>query len=454
MGMDDVRSNHGADQGQGEWMSGVAAQVSNRPEDPDPQAIRLTIIGSLAAKRYKLRLRVFGQGAGQLQRVAFAAPKDPLLAEDCRRELDYPHRGNILGAMALKPLRALLVTEGDPSQMTGGYRFHRRMAELAHKHSAELAFVSIPTLPFPFALTSQVSRLQSLPAADVLVLDSIAMAYVGPWLDGRRPSLPIAAMLHQPPGGIDHGFPRSAIQRALDRQALRHATAVMVASRWLQDQLKKESLNEAPIVVPPGRDLPEVAGLKPALHRGREAALLSVANWLPRKGIDLLLEAIARLPADLATLHLVGRTDLDPPYTRKLRRRLAHPDLAERVVVHGGQPPEKVASLYRAADVFVLPSFVEPYGTVYGEAMSFGLPVVGWKRGNLPYLIADGKEGFLVRSADVGGLAAALERLAIDKDLRRTMGEAAVRRAATFPTWEESAALFFRTLRGIVGGEP
>jgi glycosyltransferase involved in cell wall biosynthesis len=392
---------------------------------------------------------VRGQGSGKLQGEALAASEDPLLAEDGRGQLDDPHSRKILGAVSLQRLRVLLVTEGDPSQMTGGYRFHRKMAELAGKHAAELAFLSIPRLPFPFALMSQVSRLQSLPSADLLVLDSIAMAYVAPWLDGRRPGLPVAAMLHQPPGGIDHGFPSSVVQRSLDRQALRHVASVMVASHWLEEQLEKESLTQLPVVVAPGRDLPQVPGLKPELHRGKDAALLAVANWLPRKGIDLLLEAMARLPAELATLHLVGRTDLDPPYTRKLRRRLAHPDL----VVHGGQPPEKVAALYRAADVFVLPSFVEPYGTVYGEAMSFGLPVVGWARGNLPYLISDGREGYLVKSPDVGGLAVALERLAMDRDLRKRMGEAARRKAAMFPTWEESAALFFRTLRALVEGE-
>ena len=42
--------------------------------------------------------------------------------------------------------------------------------------------------------------------------------------------------------------------------------------------------------------------------------------------------------------------------------------------------------LYRSADVFVLPSYREPYGTVYGEAMAAGLPVVGWRAGNLPNL--------------------------------------------------------------------
>ena len=73
-----------------------------------------------------------------------------------------------------------------------------------------------------------------------------------------------------------------------------------------------------------------------------------------------------------------------------------------------------MAGLYRAADAFVLASVREPYGTVYGEAMAAGLPVVGWRAGNLPHLARHGEEGLIVDPGDVAGLTAALRRLAYD----------------------------------------
>jgi glycosyltransferase involved in cell wall biosynthesis len=106
-----------------------------------------------------------------------------------------------------------------------------------------------------------------------------------------------------------------------------------------------------------------------------------------------------------------------------------------------------VAALYLAADVFVLPSLREPYGTVWGEAMAAGLPVVGWRAGNLPHLASHGREGLLADPGDVDGLAAALARLAGDAALRRAMGAAAAGRAAGRPTWAQSAARFFDALR-------
>jgi glycosyltransferase involved in cell wall biosynthesis len=84
---------------------------------------------------------------------------------------------------------------------------------------------------------------------------------------------------------------------------------------------------------------------------------------------------------------------------------------------------------------------------VYGEAMAFGLPVVGWRAGNLPYLADDGREGLLLAPGDLGGLAKALARLAEDEAFRRQLGEAARRRALSRPTWEETAARFFTAIR-------
>jgi glycosyltransferase involved in cell wall biosynthesis len=171
-----------------------------------------------------------------------------------------------------------------------------------------------------------------------------------------------------------------------------------------------------------------------------------------RKGLHSLLDAFARLPAGAGTLHLAGDDRADPRYAARLRARLARPDLAGRVVVHGPLPREDVAALYAAADAFVLPSVKEPYGTVYGEAMAAGLPVVGWRAGNLPYLAEHEREGLLVAPGDLDGLARALARLADDPALRRRLGEAARERALTWPTWRESAARFFGALRDVAVG--
>jgi glycosyltransferase involved in cell wall biosynthesis len=107
---------------------------------------------------------------------------------------------------------------------------------------------------------------------------------------------------------------------------------------------------------------------------------------------------------------------------------------------------EAVAGFYEAADVFVLTSTREPYGTVYGEAMAAGLPVVGWAAGNLPYLAHHEEDGLIVPPGDLGALTDALRRMADDRALRERLAASARRKGRAFPTWQESAARLFGVL--------
>ncbi len=331
------------------------------------------------------------------------------------------------------------------------------MAEAAPHCDARIDFYSIPDRLFPLAVLDAPSVLGRVmrSRADVIVLDSIAAAFIGPLAALRPPRLPLVPMLHQPPGGIDYGPIRTALQAVMDRMAYRKATRLMVASQSLADQLAATGVpRDLLAVVPPGRDVPVPQSTYPLdLRRGRRAAILCVGNWVQRKGIHWLLEAVARLPEDAGTLHLAGDDKADRRYARHLRERLARPDLAGRVVVHGPLSRGRVADLYGAADIFALPSVREPYGTVYGEAMAMGLPVVGWRAGNLPYLAEDERKGLLVPPGDLDGLTAALRRLVEDEALRKRLGTAAKLKAQSWPTWEESAALFFKTLREVVEGQ-
>jgi glycosyltransferase involved in cell wall biosynthesis len=337
-------------------------------------------------------------------------------------------------------LAVSLVTLGSPDQLTGGYLYHRRVADRAPANDARMEF--LPARRFHNPLAS---------ACDIVVVDSIAAATVAPWALRRGGRRPLAAMIHQPPGGIDHGRVRRAAQARLDRALYHRCAVLMVASASLRDELvaghglPPDRLR----VVPPGCDPARASGPPRDLRAGRGAAFLSVGNWMARKGTLELLDAFARVP-DVAMLHLVGRDDVEPEYTARIRRRLRTAELRGRVVVHGPLPADAVARLYAGADVFVLPSRREPYGTVYGEALAAGLPVVGWRLGNLPHLAVDGREGVVLDPGDIAGLSEALRRLALDEQWRASLAAAARRRGASLPTWDDTATMFFDGVRGVV----
>lgn len=102
------------------------------------------------------------------------------------------------------------------------------------------------------------------------------------------------------------------------------------------------------------------------------------------------------------------------------------------VVVRGRLSREETAECYRGADVFCLPSRMDPSASVLAEAAGFGLPVVATPVGGNVERVRDGETGFLV-GAD--GLADRLIRLLRDQDLRKRMGAAGREMALGEFTW-------------------
>jgi glycosyltransferase involved in cell wall biosynthesis len=442
VGVDDVRLGERMAKPKRERMGGVPTYVRDRAEDPNPETAGITPGARRSAEAHELAIDMVRERTAELERIALTAPEDARRAEERRSDMNHSH------------LVLPLITLGDPHRLSGGYLYHLRMSDAAPAHDARIIFLSFPEWSFPLAALrgrAVLRRSDELRASAVL-LDSIAAALAAPALATRRRRVPVIAVLHQPPGGIDHGVVRARAQAPLDRLALRRADLLIAASDHLAEQLVEAGLAQSRIrVVPPGRDVASPPrGSVQDLRHERRAAFLTVANWLPRKGILELLEAFVRLPADAATLHLAGDESGDARYAARVRSRLEEADLTDRVVAHGPLSRENVAGLYQAADVFVLPAAREPYGTVWGEAMAFGLPVVGWRAGNLPYLAEDEREGLLLEPGDVEALSQALLRLALDPDVRARLGAAARRRALARPTWEDSATHFFAAIRESV----
>jgi glycosyltransferase involved in cell wall biosynthesis len=364
-----------------------------------------------------------------------------------------PSGGSVNDREDATTLRLSLVTLGDPNQQTGGYRYHRMMSRAAHAHGADVRSFSIPALAWPLGIVPAARTVRAASdRSDGILLDSIAAALAAPWM---REPVPFVAVVHQRPGGVSHGPIRSSAQAALDRLAYRHASGVVAAADSLVEDLCRSGVSAERIrVVPPGCDVPVAAGPPVDLRRGRRAAVLCVANWLPSKGILELLDAFASVPEEAATLWLVGSLDADGAYTARVHRRISSADLSQRVVVCGPMSIEEVGRLYRSADVFALCSMVDAYGTVWAEAIAAGLPVIGWRAANLPRLAEHGREALMPEPGDLRGLAAALRTLTTDAAIRDRFAAAARRRAETLPTWSGSADLFFDAVRDLLQVDP
>jgi glycosyltransferase involved in cell wall biosynthesis len=198
-------------------------------------------------------------------------------------------------------------------------------------------------------------------------------------------------------------------------------------------------------VAPPGTD-------RPAVVRRNSAgfvALLAVGAVVPRKGYDLLVEALAGLLDLPWRLTIVGDCSRDPATASRLRAYIARRRLAPRVTIEDAAPAARLAALYAAADLFVLPSRYEGFGMAYAEAIAAGLPVIGTTAGAIPDTVP-AQAGILIPPDDAAALAAALRRLIENRDEREKFAAGARAASMQLPTWRGSAELFSQAIEGAL----
>ncbi len=171
---------------------------------------------------------------------------------------------------------------------------------------------------------------------------------------------------------------------------------------------------------------------RPAPSTGIDIRLLTVGRLHPIKGIEVCVEALARLDDLPVKLRIVGGGELPAEYEEFLRDRVRELGVEDRVEFVGALPPESLAREYALADAFVLGSFYEAFGLVVAEAMAAGVPVVVTSVGGLPHVVADGSAGMLVPPGDPDSMAAAVRRVVTDAGLRDRLVRAGKDRSRDF----------------------
>ncbi len=150
-------------------------------------------------------------------------------------------------------------------------------------------------------------------------------------------------------------------------------------------------------------------------------AIACVANYRPRKGIEVLVDALGRLPDSMTPHLLLIGGGMDAP---RLKRRIAASPAASRIHVLGYR--QDAPALTAACDMFVLPSTKrEGLARSLIEAMAYGVAPVVTDCGGSPELVQHGISGLVVPVADSAALAEAIRVLHDDAELRARLGAAA-----------------------------
>jgi glycosyltransferase involved in cell wall biosynthesis len=167
--------------------------------------------------------------------------------------------------------------------------------------------------------------------------------------------------------------------------------------------------------------------------------LLFAGTWLPRKGVQELVQAFTSLVGAGHDVHLdVLGAGVDPGVVKAAFSGAA----ADRVHLRSAGGDAGIAAAMRAASIFVLPSLFEGTPLTLIEAMWSGLPVVTTATAGMKDVVSDQCSGLLVPPGDAAALAAALGRLIGDAALRRRLGVEAHAVAHREYTWERAAATF------------
>jgi phosphatidylinositol alpha-1,6-mannosyltransferase len=313
-------------------------------------------------------------------------------------------------------------------------------------------------LPTPTVLGRIRDEVQSSGAGLVVLDPALPLGLAGPRLE-----VPYAVVVHGAETAVPARLPlaRHGLARVLDRAAL-----VIAAGRYPADVVRSAlgTRSDRTVSIPPGVDAKRFFPLEPGARRAARARfglpadgalVLSVSRLVPRKGMDVLIEAVARLRPSFPdlTLAIAGRG--------RQATHLARLAQAAGCWVHllGGVADADLPVLHGAADIFAMACRnrwggleQEGFGIVFLEAAAAGVPQVAGSSGGSDEAVEHGSTGFVVeRPQDPAAVAAALRRLLADPDRRQRMGAAARSRAESSFNYDQLAPRLARALAEVGG---
>ncbi len=346
--------------------------------------------------------------------------------------------------------RFAFAVPGDLATPTGGYAYDRRIIAELQKLGWQVDVIDLGAgFPRPDADEKAAARdrLAAAPGGCPIVIDGLAFGVLPEAAQELRERNPLIALVHHPLA-LESGLSPSDAEAFFEseRAALAATRGVIVTSpstsQILLDDYDVPA--ECITVACPGTDRGAIApGSSDGIVR-----LVSIGAVVPRKGFDVLIEALSKI-ADLPwRLTIAGDLSRDEAAALQLHADIKQNGLAGRIEVLGALAPDRIPALYAGADLFVLASRFEGYGMAFAEAMVHGLPIVGTTAGAIPDTVPP-DAGVLVEPNDVRALARALKMLIERPKERRWLASGARAAGEKLPTWQDQARLFAGAVEAV-----
>jgi phosphatidylinositol alpha-1,6-mannosyltransferase len=307
------------------------------------------------------------------------------------------------------------------------------------------------------ATTAHVERVAAEVGADLVLVDpALPLGLIGP-----RLTRPYAVVLHGAEVTVPGRLPGT---KALLRRVVAGAAHVVAAGGYPAAEARRVAKAAMPptTIVPPGVDTERFRPLTDDERRKARADLgvadddelvVTMSRLVPRKGMDVVIEAAARLAVDRPRLVvLVAGTGRDRGRLERLAVRTNAP-----VRFLGRVPDDDLPRLLGSADVFAMLCRnrwagleQEGFGIVFLEAAACGVAQLAGDSGGAAEAVSDGETGLVIRRPrDVGAVTTAMRRLLDDGDTRTRMGEAARRRAVEHFDYDHLATRLDAAVRDL-----
>lgn len=354
--------------------------------------------------------------------------------------------------MGFSAKTAVLAVPGDITTLTGGYIYDRILLEELRVAGRDMSLLQLPDgfpFPTPHAMDQALAQLQALHHDTPVIIDGLAFGALTT-AGVVRIAAPIVALVHHPLA-LESGLPTYQQQHLwqTERDNLRHAKQILVPSphtRAILIERYDVAADRIHVALPGIAQRP----MDDSSVKDAPALILSVGILHPRKGHDVLIDALAQI-ADLDWRAEIVGNPWEEGHSAALQNRIESYGLSRRVRLAGRVTSEELDSLYRRATIFALATRYEGYGIVFNEALVHGLPIVSCRTGAVPDTVpADA--GLLVERDDPAAFATALRSLLSDPERCAVMATSAKHKGALLPTWAETALIAGVALDAAAGG--
>jgi glycosyltransferase involved in cell wall biosynthesis len=304
-----------------------------------------------------------------------------------------------------------------------------------------------------------------VPKADFITLHSL---YSFPVLAGYL----LARRHHKPYGLWPHGvlspFQRKVhwrrkwlYDRIIAWRILKEAKVLFFSAVGEREEVHHLNLTTPSVIIPHGIDMREYINLPPRGHfRNRYLGghagpmVLYLGRLNAKKGLDLLVEAMAKVFPKMPNVRLGIVGGADPPrFTHQLNKQLERLHITDRTILTGPLSGQEKLEAFADADVFVMPSHAENFSFAMFEAMASRIPVVISNTLNFAHDVERYSAGIIVDRDPISFANAIVHLLQETEDSRHQIGENGRNLAHNF-SWEACAEKMEKTIQCILERKP